>query len=205
MNNPITVPLQLFRSDLTPHLASAGSAAYDLRLSEACSLAPGATALLSTGIKLAIPEGYQLVIRPRSGLSWQSRLRIANSPGTIDADFRDELKVIMENRFSQEEIPVLIAEDSPLLERFGPFRLCSLEDYLLRQGKDPSVCPESLLHHPIYLNEAGELWGTENLLAGERICQCLLLPLWPCDFQEVSDVHRYGHDRGGGFGHSGRL
>lgn len=60
-------------------------------------LMPNETKLMPTGIKVAIPDGYEMQVRPRSGLSLKTKLRIANSPGTVDADYRGEVCIIMEN------------------------------------------------------------------------------------------------------------
>ena len=58
---------------------------------------PGETKLLQTGLKFEIPHGFELQIRPRSGLSLKTKLRVANAPGTIDSDYRGEVAVIMTN------------------------------------------------------------------------------------------------------------
>lgn len=57
----------------------------------------GVTVLIPTGLKFSVPDGYEMQIRPRSGLSSKTKVRIANSPGTLDADYRGELMVILEN------------------------------------------------------------------------------------------------------------
>lgn len=60
-------------------------------------LEPGASALIPTGLKFAIPPGYEIQIRPRSGLALKHQITVLNSPGTIDADYRGELAVILIN------------------------------------------------------------------------------------------------------------
>jgi dUTP pyrophosphatase len=60
-------------------------------------LAPGARAQVPTGIALALPDGYEGQVRPRSGLAWRSGLTLLNSPGTIDADYRGEILVLLIN------------------------------------------------------------------------------------------------------------
>jgi dUTP pyrophosphatase len=60
-------------------------------------LAPGARALVPTGLAIALPEGYEAQIRPRSGLAARNGLTVLNAPGTIDADYRGEIKVILAN------------------------------------------------------------------------------------------------------------
>ena len=80
-----------------PAYANEGDAGMDIRAAEETVLMPGETKIIPTGLKLAIPEGYEIQIRPRSGLSAKTNLRIANSPATIDSGYRDELGVIVTN------------------------------------------------------------------------------------------------------------
>ncbi len=82
-----------------PEYATAGAAGLDLRatIEADLRLAPGDRALVSTGIRLALPEGYEGQVRPRSGLAWRSGLTLLNAPGTIDCDYRGVVKVILVN------------------------------------------------------------------------------------------------------------
>ncbi|MGB5863936.1 MAG: dUTP diphosphatase [Sulfitobacter sp.] len=84
-----------------PRYETTGAAGADLRAnlpdSVPVTLAPGARALIPTGLRLAIPEGYEVQIRPRSGLALAHGITLPNSPGTIDADYRGPLGVIVSN------------------------------------------------------------------------------------------------------------
>ncbi len=82
-----------------PTYGSPESAGADLRayLKEPVNLEPGCSVLIPTGIKVAIPEGYEIQVRPRSGLAFKSQITVLNSPGTIDSDYRGELGVILIN------------------------------------------------------------------------------------------------------------
>ena len=82
-----------------PDYASAGSAGMDLHaaLDAPVILAPGGRALIPTGIAIALPEGYEAQVRPRSGLALEHGITLANAPGTIDADYRGEIGVILAN------------------------------------------------------------------------------------------------------------
>ena len=82
-----------------PERATRGSAGYDLRarLDEPLELAPGSRALVPTGIAIALPDGYEAQVRPRSGLALRQGLTLLNSPGTVDADYRGEIGVILVN------------------------------------------------------------------------------------------------------------
>ena len=81
-----------------PSHASAGSAGHDLYAAAGpLSLAPGARALVATGLALALPEGFEGQIRPRSGLALKHGVTVLNSPGTIDSDYRGEIGVLLVN------------------------------------------------------------------------------------------------------------
>ena len=80
-----------------PQYATPGSSGVDLCSTMYCIIKPGEQALIPTGIKLAIPEGYEGQIRPRSGLALNKKITITNSPGTIDSDYRGEIRVLLKN------------------------------------------------------------------------------------------------------------
>jgi dUTP pyrophosphatase len=86
-----------------PERASAGSAGYDLRAAVADELviAPGERRLVPTGLVLAIPEGFEGQVRPRSGLALRHGIALLNSPGTIDSDYRGEVQVLVANLGSE--------------------------------------------------------------------------------------------------------
>jgi dUTP pyrophosphatase len=80
-----------------PSYASADAAGLDLRAAEDATLAPGARAMIATGFAVALPKGYEAQVRPRSGLAAKHGVTVLNSPGTVDADYRGEIKVILIN------------------------------------------------------------------------------------------------------------
>lgn len=82
-----------------PHYETPLSAGMDVRadLTEAVTLAPLGRALIPTGLYVELPAGYEMQVRPRSGLAAKHGLTVLNSPGTIDADYRGEVKVILAN------------------------------------------------------------------------------------------------------------
>jgi len=80
-----------------PARATAGAAGADLVAAEEATIAPGSVHAVATGIALAIPEGYEGQVRPRSGLALKHGVTVLNAPGTIDADYRGEVKVILIN------------------------------------------------------------------------------------------------------------
>ncbi len=80
-----------------PTYARVGDAGMDIYSTEEVTLAPGEKKLIGTGIKVAIPEGYEIEVVPKSGIALRTSLKVSNSPGTIDSGYRDEIKVIVEN------------------------------------------------------------------------------------------------------------
>jgi dUTP pyrophosphatase len=80
-----------------PAYASAHAAGMDVVAAENVTLAPGARHAVATGFAVAIPEGYEVQVRPRSGLAVKHGITCLNAPGTIDADYRGEVKVILAN------------------------------------------------------------------------------------------------------------
>jgi dUTP pyrophosphatase len=82
---------------IVPQYANTSDSGMDLYALEDYVIAPGETKLIPTGIKIALPPGYELQVRPKSGRALKTKLRVANTPGTVDAGYRDEIKVIIEN------------------------------------------------------------------------------------------------------------
>lgn len=90
-----------------PHYETSGSAGMDLRanIEEAVVLKPLDRAIIKTGLFIALPEGYEAQVRPRSGLAAKKGITVLNSPGTVDADYRGEIGVILVN-LSHEDFTV---------------------------------------------------------------------------------------------------
>lgn len=94
----ITVPVQN-ESNFIPTYATKASAGADLKavLEAAVTLQPLERKIVPTGLKIALPEGYEAQVRPRSGLAAKFGITVLNAPGTIDADYRGEIGVILVN------------------------------------------------------------------------------------------------------------
>ncbi|WP_309611683.1 dUTP diphosphatase [Sphingomonas sp.] len=88
-----------------PAYATPGAAGMDVVAAEDLDLAPGQRHAVATGFKLAIPDGYEIQVRPRSGLAFKHGVTVPNTPGTIDSDYRGELKILMINH-GPEPFPV---------------------------------------------------------------------------------------------------
>lgn len=95
----ISIPIQVVEEDLIPRYATEGASGADLKahIQEPLIVQPGQTALVPTGVKVEILRGYEIQIRPRSGLALKNQITVLNTPGTIDADYRGEICVIIIN------------------------------------------------------------------------------------------------------------
>lgn len=106
MHSPVDVPVPV---KILPHgqgldlpaYATYGAAGMDVVSAEDVTLAPGARHAVATGLAMAIPPGFEIQVRPRSGLALKHGISVPNAPGTIDSDYRGELKVILINHGAQ--------------------------------------------------------------------------------------------------------
>lgn len=106
-HNSVDVPFVLEEGAENPVYSSVDASGADVKafIKENLVIAPGARALVPTGLRFEIPHGYEIQVRPRSGLALKQGITVLNTPGTIDADYRGEVSVILIN-LSQE--PVVI-------------------------------------------------------------------------------------------------
>jgi dUTP pyrophosphatase len=94
----ITIPIELISEDAKiPTYAHTTDSGMDVYSVEDITINPGETKLVHTGLKVAIPKGFEIQVRPKSGLSLKTAIRVGNAPGTIDAGYRDEIGIIIDN------------------------------------------------------------------------------------------------------------
>ncbi len=111
-----------------PHYATDMAAGADLRaaIEETLTLEPGEARLIPTGLAMALPEGYEAQIRPRSGLALKHGVTVLNTPGTIDADYRGEVGVILINH---GDVPFVIQRGDRIAQMvIAPFVQASFEE-----------------------------------------------------------------------------
>ena len=98
LTSSILIPIEFCNKNARmPIYAHETDAGLDIYRTEDINIRPGETILIKTGLKVAIPVGYELQVRPKSGISLKTKLRVANTPGTIDSGYRDEIGIIIEN------------------------------------------------------------------------------------------------------------
>lgn len=172
----VEVPIEILPNGKAPYKAHTTDAGYDLFAAKTAFILPGKSFIMPTGIKVAVPEGYEIQIRPRSGISSKVSLRVANSPGTIDSGYRDELGVILYNAGGDALTKSGISNSGPI-------------DIYGEPWEDPHA--SELPRDTIVVRE------------GDRIAQMVLSKITMADFLPVRSVKDYGIDREGGFGSSG--
>lgn len=155
----------------TPTYAHITDAGMDVYALEDITIEPGQCVRIKTGLKFAIPTGYEIQVRPKSGLTTKTHLRIPNSPGTIDAGFRDELEIIIENT-------------EPAIRKINA-------RYVQKGFFKKRVVMEI---------DSIEYGQSYTIGAGQKFCQLVPSKLTQCGLVEIDHVNEIGEDRGGGFG-----
>lgn len=153
------------------HINDSGADVYAL---EDITVHPGETVLVPTGFKVALPPGFELQVRPKSGRALKTKLRVANTPGTIDQGYRDEVKVIIEN----VEPPIKDIQYEEVVN-IETGKIAHLEIKSIQYGSD------------FFISK------------GEKFCQLVLMEVPKASFYRVDSVQDLGEDRGGGFGSTG--
>lgn len=134
MSNKVTVKIKKLHPDaVIPQYAHKGDAGFDLVAAEDVIIAPGETKAIPLGLAFEIPEGYEMQIRPRSGISSKTKLRVSNAPGTVDCTYRGEVKVLLDHTKCSVEYSVRC------LETLGgeKIEVCAFyphETYLISKG-----------------------------------------------------------------------
>ena len=169
------VKVYIQHDGLLPAYAHETDAGIDVCAAEDTVIAPGETKLVRTGLKMAIPEGYECQIRPRSGISLNTPLRIPNAPGTIDSGYRGEVCVIMQNTSCP----------------FYPG--CDDEMFVMRNAS----------YNHYLISQKGNKPGWYDIKKGDRIAQLVFAKYEKAEFEVIEDVKNICGDRGGGFGSTG--
>lgn len=197
MKSEINVYIRAKENGVIPKYGSINSAGCDLYASEDLVIRPGEVKVMPLNLIMAIPEDCEAQIRPRSGLSLKTTIRIPNSPGTIDADYRDNVGVIIENSYNIANLPYEIFRNPNLLNVLKDnYREVSLSEVI----KDNN---SNVLNEIIYLDDKDNPYGTIYIKRGERIAQMVFCQYKKANFIEHKNPSTIGENRGGGFGHTG--
>ena len=88
---------KLNENAIIPRYQTSGAAGFDFHATERIIIMPGESVMVGTGLAFEIPAGLEIQVRPRSGMSAKTKIRVSNSPGTVDSDFRGEVRILLDN------------------------------------------------------------------------------------------------------------
>ena len=203
-DDSIQVPIRLGPDGRLPVYASKHAAGCDLFATLDLAIRPGETVVLPLDLIIALPAGTEAQIRPRSGLSLKTDLRLPNSPGTIDADYRNEVGVILQNTFNPATLPGRIAQNPALLsEILTTHRAIRLRDRITDPAQLANDALQPLLDTTLFLDPQDNPYGTLYIQKGDRIAQMVIARHEHAKFIEHTAPETIGHNRGGGFGSTG--
>ena len=171
----ITIPIELSEGVQLPIYFYDGDSGMDVRAIEDIDIAPGETKLIDTGIKVAIPKGYEIQVRAKSGRSLKTKLRMGNSIGTIDSNYRGSIGIIAENI-------------EPKIKDIE-YETVWNEDHAIDHLKIKSITYGSTIH----------------ITKGEKIAQLVLCKVEKANFIQVDNINDIPSDgrADGGFGSTG--
>ncbi len=202
------IPIELLPGGKLPIYANYNDAGADLFAAEDLIIHPNETQVLALNLKVAIPDGMEMQIRPRSGLSLKTYLRIPNTPGTVDSGYRDSVGVILENTFDVSSLPYKMLYDDDLrehLEKKAQFLFPKdPKAVYTTYGNKNMETPEVLALAPFLIfDEQGHPYGTIYIPKGMKIAQVVFNEIIHGQFEVTPDVSSMGENRGGGYGSSG--
>lgn len=207
MKNSIDVYIKVDGGGKIPQYASKHAAGCDLYATEDMVIRPGVTKIMPLNFIMALDADMEAQIRPRSGLSLKTELRIPNGPGTVDSDYRDTVGVILQNIYNIANLPYQIAQSPDILEDlYRNFKEVELRDYLtLHRGIELTTAAGlHIAGQKIYIDDRNNPYGTIYIKKGERIAQMIFCRYERANFILHPDPKEIGEDRGGGFGHTGK-
>ena len=197
--NKTKVKIEIFGQGKLPIYATESSAGCDVFAAIDMIIEPGQTVCLPLNIKFALEGGVEAQVRPRSGLSLKTTLRVPNSPGTIDADYRDEVCVILSNQYSDENLLQEIKNGRVEKEKI---KVITAAEYAGVEADSAEAF--GIKNKNVVIDiEDGLMHGTVRISKGDRIAQIVFAKHCVADFEQVESVAEIGKNRGGGFGHTG--
>ena len=200
----VSVFIRIEKEGKMPTYESVHAAGCDVYATKDMALRPGETKVMPLDFIIALEPGIEAQIRPRSGLSLKTDLRVANSPGTIDSDYRNIVGVILQNTYNIANLPYEIATNPKLLDVLKTeYEEMTLSEYLVSKQGLPSFRDSAILKETIFVDKKGNPYGTIYIKKGERIAQMVFAEYKNAKFIPHPKPETIGEDRGGGFGHTG--
>ena len=198
------VYVKVFDGGKLPEYQSENAAGCDVYAACDMTILPGETKIVPLNFIMAMSEDIEAQVRPRSGLSLKTDIRLANCVGTIDSDYRDNVGVIIQNTYNPATLPFKIVSNANVLNDLKEnYKKTTIRDYM--KGKVDILDYDSKsLDEICYIDKNGNPYGTVYIKKGERIAQIIFSKVKRAKFIIHNNPEEIGHNRGGGFGHTGR-
>lgn len=191
------VHFEMMEGGRLPVYANFNDAGADVFAAEDLVLHPGESAVVPLRFKVALPDHLEMQVRPRSGLSLKTTLRIPNSPGTVDAGYRDEVGILVENTYNPALLPYELHRDPGLRAKIAAEYHVATPSEEETQGTLLGGFP------PLLLDAQGHPYGSLRIHKGMKLAQVVFHQPVHVTFQVVDSVKDMGTDRNGGFGSTG--
>lgn len=198
------VYMKLLEYGKFPEYQSPNAAGCDVYAAFDMVLQPGETKVIPLNFIMAMDDNIEAQVRPRSGLSLKTDIRLANCVGTIDSDYRDVVGVIIQNTYNPATLPYKIMKNTDILKDLQEnYKKVTLREYL-KDKVNTENYDLPVLDEVCYLDKNGNPYGTVYIKKGERIAQIIFSRVERAKFIMHKNPESIGHNRGGGFGHTGR-
>lgn len=200
--------IELMEGGRLPAYANFNDAGADVYAAEDLVIRPSEKVIIPLNFKVALPDHMEMQVRPRSGLSLKTTLSIPNSPGTVDAGYRNPVGVIAENTYNIASLPYELLYDEALRDRIQ-------KDYSILYPSDAKEIfttfrnrkhetGETLNLAPfLVLDKLNNPYGTLYIEKGTKIAQVVFNEVIHAEFIETDDVSLLGTNRNGGYGSTG--
>lgn len=198
------VYIKVLEEGMIPKYQSMNAAGCDVYAAMDYVLLPGQTKVIPLNFIIAMQDDVEAQVRPRSGLSLKTDVRLANCVGTIDSDYRDVVGVILQNTYNPATLAYrMISDDSVLCDIRKNYKRMTFMEYMKCNGVHVDHGEFPNLDDPCYVDKNGNPYGTVYIHKGDRIAQIIFSKVVRAKFVESEDATKIGHNRGGGFGHTG--
>ena len=204
----VKIQIEVMGGGSIPTYANYNDAGADVYSAENIIIRPMEKLVIPLNFKVALPEHVEMQVRPRSGLSLKTSLSIPNSPGTVDAGFRNVVGVIVENTYAIANLPYEMLYDDELRDKVQKdYHILKAESpkevFTSYHDKDNSTA-EVLNFFPfLVVDKMNNPYGTLYIEKGTKIAQVVFNEVIHAEFVQTEDIESIGTNRGGGFGSTG--
>ncbi|ETA79384.1 aminotransferase [Youngiibacter fragilis 232.1] len=205
----VQVYIEIMENGAVPAYANFNDAGADVFASCDIAIRPMESVVIPLNIRVALPDDIEMQVRPRSGLSLKTDLRIPNSPGTVDAGYRDIVGIIAQNTYNIANLPYEVFSNPSITDVIASeYEILKLNSHIKDHVLTADPAHDHILEaisciSPLIIDKRGNPYGTIYIEKGMKIAQLVFNEYRSAEFIVVDSVASIGTDRGGGFGSTG--